>query len=330
MSDRKWVVLAAALGACGGTEVDVRQSAAACAGSPGPAALTHALCVCGDLRDVGSLTVNLATPGWGGVGVNGRADVEHSVVVRGSWATGGAMAFRGSAVIEGDLSVGGDLVGSGDVRVGGALRVAGQMSAPVQAASTQPFVTGAPPCECGLDVAGLVSQARASNDNAAHGLPPKLAAAGPVVTLPTGRYYFDDPAALGATKLVVTGGAAVFLDGDLDAIPTGAVELAPGATLDLYVRGNVRHVGAARIGQPAAPTAFRLYVGGDQMVAVGAQIFDGAIYAPRAVVTYIGSTIVRGGLVAHALDGRGSIQIEGAQPSAPRPEVCDLDTPPIQ
>jgi hypothetical protein len=115
----------------------------------------------------------------------------------------------------------------------------------------------------------------------------------------------------------IEGAVSLYVGGDVTAIPDGAFDLAPGATLDLYIGGNVRTVGSMRIGAPAQPSAFRLFVAGDQLVTLGSQIFDGAVYAPRATVEYTGSTIVRGGLFAHDLRGSGAIQIDPAAPIGP-------------
>jgi len=347
----RWLLIGVlAVAGCGQGPASSAHHAAlgSCPASPGPALLPNALCLCGDLRDVGSLTVGLGS--GGGVGVDGQSLVRQSVVVRGSWWNGGPIDLTGSASLEGelrtagalavtgdlevgaDLSVGGDLSGTGSARVDGALRLAGQnrMSG-LSAQGSADYTPQAAPCPCGetqlFDVAGAVAMARTNNDNAARELPTdSLANAG--ATLATGRYYFASAQGLGAKPLRIEGAVALFLDGDVDAIGSSALSLAPGATLDLYVAGSVRTVGAVQLGAPQAPSAFRLYIGGTEQVAVGSQIFEGAIYAPRATVSYTGSTIVRGGLFAHALKGDGAIQIESAAPEAPGPSVCE--PPPAQ
>jgi hypothetical protein len=271
--------------------------------------------------------------------------MRNSVVVSGSWISYGAVDAVGSGEIEGqlssagsvsvtgqlhvshDLSVGGDLSGSGSLTVDGALRLGGQdqMSAPVRTASHGAYTAVTPPCPCGdqqrFDVAAQVAGAKAQNDNAAHAVPAALDGAAPV-SLSSGRYYFSSARTLGAGQVKVDGAVAIYIDGSVESIGSDAIELAPGATLDLYIAGSLHSVGTMRIGDAASPSAFRLYVGGAELVALGSQIFNGAIYAPNAVISYTGSTIVRGGIFADQLNGLGSIQIDPARPVAPPPSSC--------
>jgi hypothetical protein len=86
----------------------------------------------------------------------------------------------------------------------------------------------------------------------------------------------------------------------------------------------VRTIGHVVLGDKWAPSSFRLYIGGTEECAinVGNQIFNGAIYAPRAPLRYIGNTKIRGAVTAKTLLGIGNLVVGYAAPHQP-PDQCE-------
>jgi hypothetical protein len=329
-----------------------------CWTSPAPSLFPNALCLCNDLGDVGALRID---PGDGQTaatfGANGTVRLINDSHVNGSftaykglWAAGnveirddmtstGDIGVAGRLAVGKDLAVGGQVSGIGVLRVGGTLRAQGAVSVlgdrTVGGVGAYTAPAG-PPCACSpgdrLDVQAAVEKARAANDNAARGLPTSLAQIGrEELRLASGKYFFDQIGAIGYLKIIVEGTVALYLDGNLDSIGAERITLSPGATLDLYVSGSLRSVGNLIMGEKQAPASFRLYVGGSDplMIAVGNAEYRGTIYAPTAPLTYVGRTVVRGGLFASTLNSAGLLEIGYYRPekTAPGDKLCPGSTP---
>jgi hypothetical protein len=267
----------------------------------------------------------------GSVGINGVSHVVNNTMVSGGWVSGGALSCTGNFEVGHDLVVGGDMTGIGRIAVKGKIQVSGsnRMIGWVDTTTIAQGGAVALPCPCGasqiLDVKAKVAAAKAQNDNGKLGLPASIKQIGAAqLVLPTGSYYFGDVQSIGLLRLRIEGAVALHLDGDLETIGADLFDIVPGGVLDLYVAGHVRTVGYIRTGEKSAPSAFRLFVGGSDTVtlSVGAQIFNGSIYAPTAVIAYVGHTVVRGGLFARRLTGIGNLVITGTRPVTPDPSVC--------
>jgi hypothetical protein len=261
-------------------------------------------------------------------GLEARANVEVTEALQ----SAGTVDALGNVETGTDMEVGGNLTGIGRVAVGGTLRIGGDdlFLGWREVGSTAPYQsTPAPPCGCDdseiFDVVGAVDAARAVNDNAALGLPTSIAKIGYTeVYLGDGSYFFDDVGTIGATRFVIDGTVAIYVDGNLDNIGAQWIQLTAGSTLDLYVSGAVRTIGHVALGDKWAPSSFRLYIGGEEECAVnvGNQIFNGAIYAPRADLRYIGNTRIRGAVFARSIHGTGNLVVGYASPDPP-PDQCD-------
>lgn len=331
---------------------------AVCPGSPAPAAFEHTVCICEDFIDIGNLVVGRGIAGAeASLAVNGHSTTLNNSDVRGDFIAHGGLEAKANVGVDRDLisantvdaignievgrdmDVGGDLTGAGRLAVDGTLRVGGTDSffGFKQTGSSAPYGTApAAPCGCGdaeiVDVPSVVETARGQNDNGAAGLPTSITDIGYLVLqFGSGSYFFDNVETIGATKLIIDGRVAIHIAGNLDNIGAQWIRLLPGATLDLYVSGAVRNIGHVELGDKQAPSAFRLYIGGDgePSLNVGNQLFNGAIYAPRADLKYVGNTNVRGSIFAKTISGKGNLVVGGATPQEP-PSGCDdpeVETP---
>jgi len=322
---------------------------------PATQAFAVSACICEDFDDIGNLIVGksvdkdratLAVMGAtkainnfqvrGDFRPHGGLTATGNLQVTGSLATPATVDDIGNIEVDGDLAIGGDLKGIGRLAVGGALSVAGNDSfiGYQDVATTAPYTpVGEPACGCSganaIDIAGKIAAARTANDNAAAGVPTSFRNIGAArLELPTGSYYMTDLDAIGATFVSVKGHVSLYLDGNLEQIGAAWIKLENGGMLDLYVSGSVRSIGHLDLGNKWDPSAFRIYIGGSEKatLAVGNQLFNGAIYAPDAVIEYIGNTQIRGAITAKRLTGIGNLELGYAAPACP---VDDPDpTPP--
>jgi hypothetical protein len=308
-----------------------QESVLACPATPSPGLFTNALCLCSGFSDVGELVIaNAAQNGMASAGIDGASRIVNATRIDGTFSAWGGLQAVGDLEVGRDVITPADLEVVGRVQIGGNLAVGGKLDRVGQldvAGSIMSFAaSGGPPCDCTapLDIAARVEAAKQSNMNAAHNLPTELSSVGAgELALSSGTYYFDELTSVGRTSLRIQGTVALHLQ-ELDAVGEETFALDPGATLDLYVAGAVRTVGSVRFGDSATPSAFRLYVGGKDSVAlsVGDQQFRGMIYAPQAAIAYVGDTRVEGGLFADRLSGVGRLEIAGAAPQATSPAAC--------
>ncbi|HEX4461682.1 MAG TPA: hypothetical protein VIA18_27065, partial [Polyangia bacterium] len=320
-----------------------------CPPSPAPQLFTNAICLCDDFADVGAaLVAHGSTGAPASVGVNGHSLVvgadqidgdfvsaagvsgTGSLDVGGNLATTGDMTGVGKLDVGGDLSVGGNLTGIGALSVAGTMRVAGQsftLGARDVHATGPSVAPAAPPCACDgstfRDVAAKVAAAKTQNDNAKQSLPTSIAGIGASsITLPTGSYYFTDVENIGATRFVIDGIVALYLDGSLAQVGAEQLQLSAGAQLDLYVAGSVASVGALSVS--GDPSAVRLYVGGAgaAVLSVGVEELDGAIYAPTAEIAFVGAAKIHGAVFGKSLAAVGLLDVDYVAPTAPPANQC--------
>lgn len=311
---------------------------------PPPATFDNAVCICEDLENIGALQVEPGPGGAGSIGVNGHANLSGGGIVSGNliaWAgadvsgasigdsfvTTGDVTGAGSVTISGDATIGGDLdfVGAvsigGNLALGGAESVSGYVSAGNRTSYAAP---AAPPCGCDpstfFDVDGAVATAAQVAGGAS-----SWGNVGASEIHLSGGNYFVTADMVGARRIFVDAPSSVYVDGNLRSVGADLWTLAPGATLDLFVSGNVTSVGALSIGNAADPTAFRLYIGGGDDVTVGtigAAEISGAIYAPRATLAYAGATRITGTIFAKRIVGSGALSVVYGDSSTP-PTSCD-------
>lgn len=280
----------------------------------------------------GSVSVNrdYVTAGYADVGGSFTVAGERDVVFAGYLKSGQDLRFNPAFDVAGLVSVERDAHLASVVRALGRVDIGRDLYMPegagfrgialvdVGGEQHTEAVDVAPPCACGagelIDVAALVAAAEADNDNASIGLESgeleAVIALGAELTLPSGRFFLRQIGEVGALTLHVTGKAALFVRGDVIATGAFRVELEPDAELDLFVGDNLVAAGAARFGDPARPSATRVYVGGSGDIAIaGASAFVGNLYAPTADVLVGGLGRVTGSLFGKNIIAAGMLEV---------------------
>ena len=202
---------------------------------------------------------------------------------------------------------------SGDTATGVTLERRRRLHAPVSVP---------PPCDCGsppVDIASVVA-AYASptlNDNAAIGL------SASALDNPTGpcRCRAASTTSTGSTaapsRSTSQGRVALFVGGDLSVTQGIGITIEPGAALDLFIAGNVNiqgPTGSVVIGDVTRAAATRIYVAGSGNDAGGGftlsadATLSANIYAPSAVVEISSNFVLRGAILAQALQFSGKLR----------------------
>ena len=354
------IVAGALLPGCSTKQADdpgvAQHGVLVCPATPAPALFDNALYLCDDLHLVGSaLNTKKVGNKLASVGVNGSVALVGENHVDGDFIAKTAIHGTGDLAVSGDLRtagsfdavgtihamkdlwIGGDLSKVGDLIVDGMLRLAGaDMEVGERAiGGTAAYSDVAAPCGCDgpnmLDVGKAVSDAKTANDNVKIGLADAILSVGDAtIELPTGVYYLDSIRSVGSHHLRATGAVALNIAGDVDLVGQQAFELSgAGASLDLYVSGSLHTVGSLKIGDQANPGMFRLYVGGagTVMANVGDQELNAMIYAPTAIIHWVGETRVRGAIFAKGMDGVGDMTIEYDGGTLAQPIACNPQTP---
>lgn len=287
----------------------------------------HAVCTCAGLVPGGTLTVRSTSDGPGHVGSNGAAQLRGRV--DGDLSTSDAMGLRLSPgeelLVGGGLSISGPLLGAGAVvDVGGnaqvgdrielsRLTVGGRLSLPMDAAlavdtldtgelrRAEPDITA--PCGCGSEDVDTLRALAAELARATDPLP-----SGTPLSSECGRYASRDPSGEALSVDVETDSLWV-ITGDL-AAPSLEVRVAPDATLDMLVSGNLVVEGLLRLGSPDGGRVRLLIAGpGTAQLSGGAEI-DGWLDAPAAEVVAEQGLTVRGAVFARRLAGAAAVTVE--------------------
>jgi len=257
-------------------------------------------------------------PGAGGgtVGVVGKIEANGVYSIGGDLVVSDVEGMRSgvSLRVGGDLACAGELDGSlGDVEVGGNaavggdvravnLSVGGTLTVPADAAIdvtgtesvsavARDAVAVAPPCGCDvgdlIDVPAIVDLHATANDNAAAGFEPGLledTGDDPrSFELPCGRFFVERLQGGGDVRLEVNGRTALFIAGNVNLDADFDIDVGPAGELDLFIAGNINIGGAIDVGDPARPSALRIYTGGAGAVNASALVTLAAnLYAPVA------------------------------------------------
>ena len=254
--------------------------------------------------------------GYTNVGGSLSIDGPNSVAFIGYLKTEGDFRLAGVGTIPGYTNIGrngwleGNFTDLGPASFAGDLHHEATVIAiplSVTGSNTMAPVTVTPPCPCEasqiLDVAAVVAQGLASNDDAKIGLSPSAWSNVAVIekaTLPCGRYYLDSLRIVGSLEVTVTGRVALFVGADITVIGNLQFHLDPGAEIDIFIENDLNLVGLAVFGDKANPADTRIYVGGSGNVnLVGAGEFVGNLYAPLSTVTAPGYLDVYGAIFSN-------------------------------
>jgi hypothetical protein len=263
--------------------------------------------------------------------LNSRVSVGGSIDAGGA-GTPPALRLRGDGTIAGDVragggidsggvyQIGGDLFANGDITIAsGSLAAVGRVHlAPGRNAGgvvaggglITEAISVPPPCDCGAlpDITSLVTGFAGTNDNEAAGVTPRALArpSGPL-TLPCGRYFFDEIA--GDVSLSLSGRTAIFVSGSATIDGSLRVELGPEGELDLFIAGGVTLTGASSLlGSTLAPARVRVYVGG-AFGLVGNVGIGANVYAPNTEFASSVNVEMYGALHAQRLTFSGDLTL---------------------
>lgn len=315
---------------CSGTGAAIPMPGGdSCSGDLGYKLFRFAACSCTDIIGGGSFhteafnsTAGTTNAAGASIGANGK------IVLSGTGDVGGSMYGAGVGVPAGtapldvtgmatvgvDAWSGGGFTCMGTCTVEGDSHVVGTISGTTVKGTKVPTTSVPPPCDCSkkLDIPAIVAPFKTSNDNASIGLSEKALEAGGEVTLPCGRYYLTKIG--GGATLNLQGRTALYIESDFDVAGQMAINLAPGAEIDVFVAGNFHFGGAADFGSVDAPAKVRFYVGGPTFEFSGSGKLGGNFYAPNATISASGSLNVSGAIFgeALALDGGFNIKYDEA------------------
>jgi hypothetical protein len=331
----------------------------------------HAICSCGDMNVEGALVTDAfdssqpgAGSGRGGaaVGVNGAYVGADYIRIDGSFTIAGSAPLDspGGLDIAGDLRLAGATTAAGPILVSrdawlqdktSTLSIANigrnlHLAPNAALHAFVPVVVGGdtiqdsaaypPPCACGsgetLDIAGIVADTLADNDNAQIALQlDALAdvAARTELALRCGRFALRRVSGRAPISLRVSGRVSLAIEGDALIPPGFALVLEPEAELDLFISGNLTLSPDTRIGDSERASAVRVYVlGSNEIVLPGTEQLGMNLYAPRARVTVEALGNVYGALFAGAVASRALLFARYDRAVLHADEACSLPASP--
>ena len=260
--------------------------------------------------------------------------VRGSLGVRGDLWAAGSVGVVGALLVARNAWFGGNVGVVGAFTVGGALHHGGTVMGVVLPSSDQPGAVTVPkPCPCDdgdlLDVGAIVEAARVDNDNGNLGISSDQFAS---VTgsiewpVPCGRAYLSGIGGAGSLVVHVTGMSAILVDGSIGKIGDLIFDVAPGAEIDVFVKGDVATLG--RLAPPSSdrPSAGRFWVGGSQTITLAGP-WAGNLYAPHANVSAVVAPVLGGSIFANAFSSDGSTTVVFDRAIADSGPTCDAPQP---
>jgi hypothetical protein len=299
--------------------------------SPGPelvrcgdaASMGNAVTVCGALVAEDAMRVNL-----GSLVVGGDSRITASIHVgRGSFTSFGGIEGDGTEDIDGDLTtssnwvigaparVGGDAFVGGridarePVRVDGTLHVAGPVSGVVQTGSTTSTSPGGAKslsCASAPDVQAIADTAEhlgvADEDESLVSVSHPMDA-----TLGCGRYRFASLSVGAPLSLHIDGNVVIVVDGDAALDAPVRIDVRPGGSLDIVIRGSLEVAGALSF-DGAAPW---FAVGGGVRIATPTAL-SGWLIAPDGEVVADATLDVKGTLYVGSLTAASPVTVNAS------------------
>jgi hypothetical protein len=287
-----------------------------------PDAVSNAVTVCGALVANDAMTVksgSLVVGGdsrisaairvgrgsfvsFGGIVGNGNESIDGDLTTSSNWVVGGP------ARVGGDAFVGGRLEAREPVRVGGTLHVEGPVSGAVHAGSTTRTggdgakslsCAGAPAVQA---IADAAEREGATNEDEALASVSRRTD----MTLGCGRYRFASLGVGAPLSLHVDGNVVVVVDGDARVAAPMHVDVHPGASLDVVIRGELDIDDTLAVdGAPAW-----LAVGSDVRIA-SPTIFRGWLVAPGGEIE-VNAPLDAGALYVASLTAESPVTVDGS------------------
>lgn len=301
-----------------------------------------ALAVCGDLTADNTLDVEMAD-GRADLAVTGRARTGSPLHVAGSFTALLGIDAPNTQDVRGDLLTNGDYTVSSPANVGGnayvagrivahnALQVTGTVHTPVDsgdnvtagAVETGPVSVAAPvDCAAAPDVARLTRDALADERWPFYGAPLGAFAR---IDRPTrlrvgcGRYHWSELGIDNEFTVDVEGPTVIVIDHDVRVGAPTRFRVAPGASLDLVVGGDLRIDNTLEIRGGDVPS----WIGVARNVRVGSPtILEGWLIAPRGEVAGDNTLDLRGAAFVGALRVGSPMTVRG--PGRVSAEGCVL------
>jgi hypothetical protein len=293
-----------------------------CAGEPtGPRV---AVGVCGELDANNTLDVAPRTEREGDthLAVDGATTIAAPLHVGGRWVALGVVTANNTTDVAGTFEVaqawnvsspahvGGDAFVAAEIETSNAITIDGTIHTPfpenvalVTATSSdvgEVSVTSAIACDEAVDVAALVASLLAEPGTAASDRLPSdlLANIDEPSTLELGcaSYVISSIGADNTFDLEVTGNAVVAIAGDLRIAAPMTIRVAPDATLDLAIGGNLHVDNTLTIEAQGDPTSVWIGVAGEVRVAAPL-VMDGVLVAPRSDLSANNTVTVDGALL---------------------------------
>ena len=315
-----------------------------------------ALAVCGDLVANNVLTVEARTavmPGaslavagsttnsaplhvvgtmtsYGSIDARNTEDVTGDLQTAGAWNTSSPVQVGGNAFVASALAA------RNSVTVGGTLHVPSGTDINEVTAEAVAFgsveVTQALDCASAPDIAALVARAWGVHDDPAEAALPRDAfenvSVPTVATLGCGTYALTSIGANNTLTLHVTGSTVLVIQGNVHIASPVVIDLAPGATLDLAIGGDLQIDNTLTVGDAAQPASTWVGVAGAIAIA-SPTVVRGALVAPRSAVSARNTLDVTGSAVFGGLEVSSPVTIhDGPALSAAGCQVAALEVDP--
>jgi hypothetical protein len=148
-------------------------------------------------------------------------------------------------------------------------------------------------------------------------LPPVMTGGGSnLIMLNTTNFYQLPTLSVGSSvgELLITTNATLYISGDFNVQGNGFIEIAPGASLKLYVGGRASIGGGGLANATGLATSFSFVglAGCTSVSLSGGGGFVGTINAPQADMTMSGTTTVYGAIICktYSSSGGGSVHYD--------------------
>ncbi|MEM7674993.1 MAG: hypothetical protein AAF449_03220 [Myxococcota bacterium] len=244
------------------------------------------------------------------------ADIAAStdIIVQRNLAVDDALSTDGRLEVGGDLSVNGALRASSLI-VGGELRQPDGATRSVSGTvdvGTETFGAVSVESKCGCDGPLSFEDAIAAGEQSAENDEREIFAnvdRDVTTTLACGVYAFSTLAGVASVTLILEGPTQIYVAGDIS-LGGLNVTLMPGATLDLFVRDGWTQRGPLMLGDPARPSAARIFADTTGTIRFGqpTQLYA-RVLAPRAEFVATGDTEIHGSLFVRRIDSANRITL---------------------